>query len=88
MAGNGLAGKIGGAFTTADYIHSGGEFGIRLILDHMLMHGMLTYSGGSSFGKPVIHLGTVTLKNHLEESKDSFLLYGQRMATQTTETYK
>ncbi|MCM0760520.1 NAD(P)H-dependent oxidoreductase [Sporomusa sphaeroides DSM 2875] len=84
----GLAGKIGGAFATADYIHGGAELGIRLILDHMLVYGMLTYSGGGSYGKPVIHLGPVALKGHLEESKDTFLLYGQRMATKTLEIYQ
>ena len=83
-----LAGKMGGAFATADYIHGGGELGIRLILDHMMVYGMLTYSGGSSYGKPVIHLGPVALKDHLEASKDTFLLYGKRMATKTIEIYK
>lgn len=83
----GLAGKIGGAFATADYVHGGGELGIRLILDHMMVYGMLTYSGGGSYGKPVIHLGPVALKAHLEESQETFLLYGQRMATKTLELY-
>ena len=84
----GLTGKIGGAFATADYLHGGGELGIRLILDHMLVYGMLTYSGGGSYGKPVIHLGPVALKDHLEESREVFLLYGQRMAAKTAEMYK
>jgi len=83
-----LAGKIGGAFATADYIHGGGELGIRLILDHMMVYGMLTYSGGGAYGKPVIHLGPVALKECLDESKDTFLLYGQRMATKTIELHK
>lgn len=84
----GLAGKIGGAFATADYIHGGGELGIQTILDHMLVLGMLTYSGGGSFGKPVIHLGPVAIKEHLEESRATFLLYGQRMAAKTSELYQ
>ena len=83
-----LAGKIGGAFATANYIHGGGELGIRLILDHMLCHGMLTYSGGYSCGNPVIHLGPVALTGRLEESMDAFKLYGQRMATKTIEIFK
>lgn len=85
---SGLAGKLGGAFATADYIHGGAELGIRTILDHMLVLGMLTYSGGGSFGKPVIHLGPVALKNHLDESKETFRLYGQRMATKAMELFK
>ena len=82
-----LAGKIGGAFATANYIHGGGELGIRLILDHLLCHGMLTYSGGVAYGNPVIHLGPVALTGHLEESIDTFKLYGQRMAAKTVELF-
>ena len=48
---------------------------------------MLTYSGGGSFGKPVIHLGPVALHGHLEESKELFRLYGQRMATKTVSLF-
>ena len=76
----GLAGKVGGAFATADYLHGGGDLGIQTILNHMMVLGMLTYSGGGSFGKPVIHLGPVALHGHLEESKELFRLYGQRSA--------
>ena len=80
-----LAGKIGGAFATARLIHGGGDLGIRLILDHMLCHGMLTYSGGYSCGEPTIHLGPVALAGKLEESVETFRLYGQRMAAKTIE---
>ena len=82
-----LAGKLGGAFATADYIHGGGDLGIRTILDHMLVYGMLTYSGGGSCGKPVIHLGPVAISNHLEESEETFLAHGKRMAAKTLELY-
>ena len=79
--------KSGGAFATANYIHCGGELGIRLILDHLLCHGMLTYSGGVAYGNPVIHLGPVALTGHLDESIDTFKLYGQRMAAKTVELF-
>lgn len=81
----GLAGKVGGAFATADYLHGGAELGIQTILTHMMVLGMLAYSGGGSFGKPVIHLGPVALKGALEDSRETFRLYGQRMATKTME---
>lgn len=83
----GLAGKIGGAFATADYVHGGGELGIRTILDHMNVLGMLTYSGGGAYGKPVIHLGPVAIAGKLDETKEIFHLYGQRMATKTKELF-
>lgn len=84
----GLAGKLGGAFATADYVHGGGELGIRTILDHMLVLGMMTFSGGGSYGKPVIHLGPVALKGRQEECTETFKLYGQRMATKAVELFK
>lgn len=84
----GLAGKVGGAFATADYLHGGGELGIQSILSHMMVLGMLTYSGGGAYGKPVIHLGPLALKDHLQESEETFRLYGQRMATKTAELFK
>jgi NAD(P)H dehydrogenase (quinone) len=84
----GFTGKIGGAFATVDYLHGGGELGIQTILDHMLVLGMLAYSGGGSYGKPVIHLGPVALSGHLEDSKEVFLLYGKRMAAKTVEIFK
>ena len=79
--------KVWGAFATADYLHGGGDLGIQTILNHMMVLGMLTYSGGGSFGKPVIHLGPVALHGHLEESKELFRLYGQRMATKTVSLF-
>lgn len=82
-----LAGKIGGAFATANYVHGGGELGIRTILDHMMVFGMLAYSGGSAHGKPPIHLGPVALKDHTEEAAETFRLYGRRMAAKTVELF-
>lgn len=81
----GLAGKIGGAFATADYVHGGGELGIHTLLDHLMVYGLLAYSGGGSFGKPVIHLGPVAIAGQLDEYKETFEIYGQRMAQKTME---
>lgn len=82
-----LAGKIGGAFATANYVHGGGELGIRLILDHLMVLGMLTYSAGGAYGHPVIHLGPIAIGGKLEESSDMFALYGKRMAEKTVEIF-
>ena len=82
-----LAGKLGGAFATMDYVHGGGDLGIRLILDHMMVYGMMTYSGGGSCGAPVIHLGPVALSGDLDASKETFLTYGERMAAKAAELF-
>ena len=83
----GLSKKIGGAFATEGYVHGGGEMAIRSILDHFMCFGMMTYSGGGSQGKPVIHLGPVALADQLDNFTETFTLYGERMANKTKEVY-
>ena len=78
-----LAGKLGGAFATADYVHGGGDLAIRTILDHMMVFGMMTYSGGGAHGRPFIHLGPVAIAEALANYEAVFKVYGQRMAQQT-----
>lgn len=87
------AGKLGGAFATAQYIHGGGDLAVRSILDHMMTMGMLTYSGGGSQGKPVIHLGPVAIATagdfeELMGFDDVFRIYGQRMAEKAVELFQ
>ena len=77
-----LAGKFGGAYATEQYIHGGAENAIQEMLVFMLVMGMMTYSGGSACGKPVIHLGPVGMSQDIESFKDLFVTYGQRMGEQ------
>lgn len=82
-----LPGKLGGAFATAEYVHGGGETAIQTILSHMLVLGMLTFSGGGSYGGPVIHLGPVAIDENLDAYRDTFYIYGQRMARKAVEIF-
>lgn len=82
-----LAGKLGGAFATADYLHGGADIAIQSILSHLMVRGMMVFSGGGSYGKPYIHLGPVALKENLEDFKEVFMLYGQRMARKTHDLF-
>lgn len=84
----GLAGKLGGAFATADYVHGGGEIAIQSVLSHMMVYGMLAYSGGGAYGKPVIHLGPVAIKSEADQYITIFSTYGKRMAAKTIEIFK
>ena len=56
-AGISLAGKLGGVYSTAHFAQGGGDIAVMTLIGHMLVKGMLIYSGGSSLGKPYIHLG-------------------------------
>lgn len=82
-----LAGKLGGAFATAQYIHGGAELVIQTLLTHAMVFGMMVYSGGSSQGKPVIHLGPVGMSPKMEDFADVFRIYGERMAKQAGKLY-
>ena len=77
-----LAGKLGGAYATEQYIHGGAENAIQEMLVFMMVMGMLVYSGGSSCGKPVIHLGPVGMSQDIDSFKELFVTYGQRMGEQ------
>lgn len=77
-----LAGKLGGAFATADYVHGGGDLAIQNILTHFMVRGMMVYSGGGAWGKPFIHLGPVAISDDLEHYDATFRAYGERMARQ------
>lgn len=86
------AGKIGGAFSTAQFTHGGDELVIQTIMAHMLVSGMMVYSSGGSKGAPVIHLGPVAIATAgndemLEPYKETFKLYGRRMAEQTVAVF-
>ncbi len=78
-----LSNKLGGAFATEQYVHGGGENAIREMLTFMMVQGMMTYSGGKSYGKPIIHLGPVGMSQDIESFRDLFVAYGERMGKQT-----
>ena len=84
-----IAGKLVGAYATAQYVHGGAELGIREMLDHAMVMGALTYSGGGSFGKPFIHLGPVGIDNTMDINQfaDNFEIYGYRMAYKAKELF-
>lgn len=56
-----LAGKLGGVFATAHYAQGGADVAIMTLLPHMLVKGMLVYSGGAAHGKPYIHIWVLWL---------------------------
>ena len=83
----GFLGKLAGAFATADYVHGGGEIAIQSLLCHMMVAGMIAYSGGGAYGAPVIHLGPVAIKQDVDNYTTTFTLYGKRMASKTLELF-
>lgn len=88
-----MAGKLGGAFATAGCVHGGGDVAVLTILQHLLVKGMVIYSSGAEYGRPVIHLGPVGIKSttakaaELEKQKDLFVLFGERFTHKATELF-
>ncbi len=83
-----LAGKIGAAFATENYVYGGGDIALSDILTHLLVKGMLAYSSGTGCGQPIIHLGPVAVADTLDEKKDLFVLFGKRIAEKAMELFE
>lgn len=76
-----LGGKLGGAFATENSPNGGGaELALTTVQQHMLVMGMLVYSSGSEFGRPIIHVGPTVVRDQIEEREDICKLFGKRLA--------
>ena len=82
-----LGGKLGAVFATANFVQGGADIAIQTLLMHMMVKGMLVYSGGGTCGLPYIHLGAVALKENLEESRPMFRIFGERVARKALELF-
>jgi NAD(P)H dehydrogenase (quinone) len=82
-----LAGKLGAAFATANFVHGGPGIALEGILQHLLVKGMVVYSSGGAFGMPIIHLGPVAIASEMEKTREIFVTFGQRIAEKTLELF-
>ena len=85
-----LAGKLGGMYSTAHYAQGGADVAIMSLVPELLVRGMLLYSGGSAYGKPILHLGPVALdsvEGHYEACKPEFEIFGERFAGKAAELF-
>ncbi len=48
-----------------------------------MVQGMMVYSGGNNYGKPIIHLGPVGMSQDIENFWELFVTYGERMGDTT-----
>ena len=81
-----MAGKLGGAFATANMPQGGPVMTIESILVQLLVKGMLIYSGGTSLGTPFIHLGPVCFGPEMT-GKELFPIFGTRFAEKAKELF-
>jgi NAD(P)H dehydrogenase (quinone) len=82
-----LEGKLGAAFSTANSIAGGSDVALLAILNHLMVKGMLVYSGGVAFGKPKTHLGYVHI-NEIEENEDeNARIFGEKIAKKVSQIF-
>lgn len=82
-----LEGKIGAVFATENYLGGGADIALLTLINHLMVKGMLVYSGDSALGHPYVHLGIVTLKDGDKAQKDRAKEFGRRIAKKTLELF-
>lgn len=82
-----LEGKLGAAFSTANSIAGGSDIALLTILNHLMVKGMLVYSGGVAFGKPKTHLGYVHINEIQENEDENARIFGERIANKVKQIF-
>ena len=82
-----LEGKLGAAFSTANSIAGGSDIALLAILNHLMVKGMLVYSGGVAFGKPKTHLGYVQINEIVENEDENARIFGERIAKKVSQIF-
>jgi len=82
-----LKGKIGAVFATENFLGGGADSALITIIKHLLVQGMLVYSGGAAAGKPYTHFGAVCIQNGDQEQQQRAEIFGERIAQKTQEIF-
>ena len=82
-----LEGKLGAAFATANSIAGGADVALLTIINHLMVKGMMVYSGGVAFGKPKTHIGYVHINEICENEDENARIFGERIANKVKKTF-
>lgn len=82
-----LNGKLGAVFVTAQSPMGGVDTAIMEILRHMLVKGMVVFSGAGDKTANRFQLGAVGLAKDIEASADAFEIFGECVAQKATELF-
>ena len=84
-----LKDKLGGAFSTANSEQGGSEIVLEGVCVYMLAKGMLCYSGGTTHGMPMSHLGANAFARGggIEARADLLSAFGERFARKAVELF-
>lgn len=82
-----LNGKLGAAFVTAQSPAGGTDTAIMEILRHMLLKGMLVFSGRGKKTANNFQIGAVGLAGNLEQCSEQFEIFGECVAQTAVELF-
>lgn len=82
-----LEGKLGAAFATANSISGGADIALLTIVNHIMVKGMMVYSGGVAFGKPKTHIGYVHINEICENEDENARIFGERIANKVKKIF-
>ena len=82
-----LEGKLGAAFATANSIAGGADIALLTIVNHLMVKGMMVYSGGVAFGKPKTHIGYVHINEISENEDENARIFGERIANKVKKIF-
>ncbi|MGL4571426.1 MAG: flavodoxin family protein [Clostridium sp.] len=82
-----LEGKIGAVYATANFIWGGAETAMLTLMNHLMVKGMLLYSGGAALGMPYIHLGYVSVNGINNEDRETPKIFGERIGKKVKQLF-
>jgi NAD(P)H dehydrogenase (quinone) len=82
-----LSGKLGAVFATENFVGGGADFALLTMIGHLLVKGMVVYSGGAGSGKPYTHFGAVCVKDGTEEQQERAVIFGERIGKKVIELF-
>jgi len=82
-----LSGKLGAVFATENFLGGGADFALLTMIGHLLVKGMIIYSGGVAHGDPYTHFGAVCIKDGDESQKERARLFGERIVKKAFNIY-
>jgi len=82
-----LKGKLGAVFATENYLGGGADSALLTLIGHLLVKGMVIYSGGAAEGKPYTHFGAVCIKDGDKDQQKRAEIFGERIAKKAVELF-
>lgn len=80
-------GKLAAVFATENYLGGGADIALMGMVGHLLVGGMLVYSGGAGHGHPYTHFGAVCIREGDEFQQQRALIFGERIAKKAKQLF-